>query len=235
MEETISDVRDKIREKLGSPSTVDMSDTVIENYITDALDDFFNIQPKSEYRTITLVASTATYTVDSDVIDVKDVVFAESSDLADSIAEDYNDENLEPGLRTLSSFENPSLAQIMFQKIDSVYIMDCQDWYYDASDNTITIYPTPEQSGYLAYLANLEPELADVPKKFKKPFYDLILGECMRWIGRKRNSEVKGVSFSSTQGRADFDDGRQFTQEGKELIASARARLGYGASSIAMG
>lgn len=210
----------EIRCDIGSPLESEIDNSVIEKAIDKAVARYSQFSPKKEYRVIHIQPNKQSYNVPDDVVDVTEVVYALHG-ICGFSRDVYAD---------LSVFDNPSLLSILLQKIEHYAEMMGNWWEY--ADGVLTI-PLPSSSGLLLYEASLNRTLADIPAKHYEIFKDYIRGECMLYMGRKRNKKVTKVPTMS--GTIEFDSGIELRAEGYRLQRKFEEAMGANCSAVIIG
>lgn len=231
MRETLNELVEEVRDSLGNPTEAEISVESIKSSIIKAVEEYSRFRPVKKYFTERLIKGQELYKVPADVVDISDVVFCTSNDWNRYIG------GVQP---EISRFDNPSLATILFQKIETISYHLGNDWEY--ADGNILIIPAPNSNGYLVYSAKYnhtlekvgeESHFPTVPQKDKQLILMYAIGECMERIGRRRNKKVTQVP--TVTGNVKFDQGRDWRTEGNELKKEFYSSLGMDVSTVVIG
>jgi len=224
-DDTILILITEIRREAGKPSEADLDDDDVEAYITEAMAEYFKRRPITSYKAVSVFAGQNEYSVDSDVFDVLDVVFATYSNM--EYGSNVLGENILREFRTISLFDNPSLLTIYYQKLESIYSLFDYNWSF--SDGKIILSPTPTGSGCMMYKASLNYTIDNVPQKDRALIKKYAIGKCLCQVGMAKAGK-NVTKIPTVSGSVQFNDGHFMIERGEALIKQFIGNLGGHAS-----
>ena len=232
---TSEELAAEIRIKLGNPSVQELSNEVIYYAIDSALKELGRLQPYYTYEEVDIVKGVSTYTVGSDVIDVKGFWFSLNKNYADF---DYKDAFNFSGegipfneYADLKVFHTPSLMNVLEEKWERVNARNQNSWEYNPDTKEILLIPTPKKDGKGVYKGLLQRSVEGIPEKFLDPFKDLVLAGSMdTWLFSM--SMIKSIPVGV--GKVDYET-RGMERSKDRLREEALRKLRSGGSAVVIG
>ncbi len=225
----------EIRSKLGEPTISELSDSSIEVAINSALDELSFLQPYYTYESIDIVRDVDTYSVGSDIIDVKGFWYSLMSDYFDV---KYRNEFTVLGPGTpfneysgLKVFHSPSLMNVIEEKWEAVERRKMHKWEFNADTKELLMIPCPKKEGKGVYKGLIKRDLSTVPEKFAGPFKDLAAATSM-FSWSTNISRIKSMPVGV--GKIDYDTSG-IIRSMNALRENALKRLKSGGSVVVIG
>ena len=228
-------LQSEIRAKLGNPSTSELSDTVIAYAVDDALDELGRLQPYYTYEDFDILKNIDTYSVGSDVIDVKGFWFTYSKNYIDF---DYRERFILSGQGSpfneyadLKVFHSPSLMNVLEEKWERLESRNLHTWEFNSDLQELLIIPPPKDNGKGVYKGLLKRDLDNIPEKYMTPFKELAQACTMdSWIFSM--SMIKSIPIGV--GKVDYET-KGMEKARDTLRERAIRKLSSGGSAVVIG
>ena len=200
----------QIRTELGSPLESELSTDAIDLALTNAVKQYARFRPKERMVPLVLRPDMTRYALDN-VVRVRELITEPSTRGSEMDA-----------FSALSLLSNPSLITVRSMWADSVMRLEEFDWVYQDGELHVSPAPTTEMHALARVVVPLQE--TDVPLLAEDAIKEYALGECMCFMGRKRNKKITEVPTSS--GMIRFDDGAELRREGEAKKQDAMRQFG---------
>lgn len=226
----------KIRFEIGLGADV-VSNDVMDRYLDKALEDVDRLAARISYDTITTVADQADYLIKGndgttghqDLLGVLRVLWSPTT--GGYFAQEFGDLGVLGGFSPLASglsvWDNPSIAEVYFQKFREYKKRFGGNWHPVETITSggglhIRLLPAPSTAGTTIPYKWLQQRGALTTEfPFESTIIELAAGYCKKYGGQQINliSKVKCGARSSTF------DGNDFVKDGNAMIMRAQGRL----------
>lgn len=198
MTKTKSQLAEKVRSNLGSPSTTELLETQIEDSIDSAVNEYSKHKPKTSYAVFETEADIDEVDITSviqgsGVLYVVDCFYDPTGIFFDSDLYFTIPGTSIAGLNGLSLFHNPSLVVQYQQKLEAFKSHFGGDW--DFYDETLRLFPPPATTGLkVGVIAACSRVLAEIPDVDEDTLLLWAEAQSGRILAEKK-SHITGVSM----------------------------------------
>ena len=228
----------EIRIRMGNPSSSVLDDNMIRYAIDSALGELSRFQPLYTYGQIDLVKDVPTYTLDSNIVDVRNFwytpkaikpIHKEWMSLTGSegvpAGEGYYD------YEGIKVFHSPSLRSIFDEKWDRMRSRQLMDWEFNSDTKELLVIPAPSESGKAVYKGTMQRTIESISPKYESAFKDLVRAFSMEtWVFK--TSTIKSIPVGVGKVDYDTDNIRRIADS---LKREALGKLISGGSGVAIG